>query len=817
MATSYTSLLGLALPVTGELSGTWGDTVNDYITQYLDAAVAGTQTISGSLTAVTLSKTTSAALTQAGSSATGSSQYQIINCTGNPASLLTITVPAASKAYLVLNNTSTSQSVKVVGTGPTTGVTVAAARAALIAWNGTDFELVGGTDASQLSGVLAAVNGGTGQSSYAVGDLLYASSATALSKLADVATGNALISGGVGAAPSYGKIGLTTHVSGTLPAANGGTGQSSYAVGDLLYASAATTVSKLADVATGNVLISGGVGAAPSYGKVGLTTHVSGTLPIANGGTNATATPTLGGVIVGTGTAYSSTAAGTAGQALVSNGGAAPTWQELTLANLPGAWVKKAVDCATTAALTINTAQTTIDGVTLSASSRVLVKNQAAPAENGIYTNLTTTSWTRASDADSAAELAGATVSVDAGTTNGGYIWTTSFKTTDTLGTTAINWYQNYDGSTVVPATNGGTGQTSYAVGDLLYASSSTAISKLADVATGNVLISGGVGAAPSYGKVGLTTHISGTLPIANGGTNATTAAGARTSLGATTVGSNMFTLTNPSAITFPRFNADNTVSALDAASFRTAIGAGTGGGSVSSVDVSGGTTGLTTSGGPITTTGTITLAGTLAAANGGTGQTSYAVGDLLYASATTTVSKLADVATGNVLLSGGVGAAPSYGKVGLTTHVSGTLAVGNGGTGATTLTGVVIGNGTSAFTAKTNPTGAFVGTTDTQTLTNKTLTSPIISQNVQVIGTNTTAVTSRIYVLTASLTLTLPATPAAGDWVKVQNSSGTTTAVVARNGSNIMSLAEDLTIDQLTASFTLVYADATRGWVIAL
>ena len=45
MATSYTSLLGLALPVTGELSGTWGDTVNDYITQYLDAAVAGTQTI----------------------------------------------------------------------------------------------------------------------------------------------------------------------------------------------------------------------------------------------------------------------------------------------------------------------------------------------------------------------------------------------------------------------------------------------------------------------------------------------------------------------------------------------------------------------------------------------------------------------------------------------------------------------------------------------------------------------------------------------------------------------------------------------------
>lgn len=112
---------------------------------------------------------------------------------------------------------------------------------------------------------------------------------------------------------------------------------------------------------------------------------------------------------------------------------------------------------------------------------------------------------------------------------------------------------------------------------------------------------------------------------------------------------------------------------------------------------------------------------------------------------------------------------------------------------------------------------------TNTQTLTNKTLTSPtittpVVTQNVQVISGNTNAVASRTYVLTASLTLTLPSTPSAGDWVTVQNSSGTTTAVIARNGSNIMSLAEDLTIDKGDgASFTLVYADATRGWVIAL
>lgn len=82
------------------------------------------------------------------------------------------------------------------------------------------------------------------------------------------------------------------------------------------------------------------------------------------------------------------------------------------------------------------------------------------------------------------------------------------------------------------------------------------------------------------------------------------------------------------------------------------------------------------------------TFSGTLAATNGGTGQSTVTTGDLLYGSATNTWSKLAGVATGNVLISGGVGTAPSWGKVGLTTHVSGTLPVANGGTGTTTSTG---------------------------------------------------------------------------------------------------------------------------------
>lgn len=125
--------------------------------------------------------------------------------------------------------------------------------------------------------------------------------------------------------------------------------------------------------------------------------------------------------------------------------------------------------------------------------------------------------------------------------------------------------------------------------------------------------------------------------------------------------------------------------------------------------------------------TGTVRLTSDLTAvAQGGTGITSYAIGDLLYASGVSALSALADVATGNALISGGVGAAPSWGKILLTAHISGTLPVANGGTGATTLTGLVKGNGVSAFTAASAgtdylaPSGA-LGTPSSGTLTNCT------------------------------------------------------------------------------------------------
>jgi hypothetical protein len=120
----------------------------------------------------------------------------------------------------------------------------------------------------------------------------------------------------------------------------------------------------------------------------------------------------------------------------------------------------------------------------------------------------------------------------------------------------------------VRPATAGGTGQTSYAVGDILFADTATTLAKLADVATGNALISGGVGVAPSYGKIGLTTHVSGVLPVANGGTNASSASitafnniTGYTASGATgTTSTNLVFSTSPS-ITTPTFVGDVTLS----------------------------------------------------------------------------------------------------------------------------------------------------------------------------------------------------------------------------------------------------------------
>ncbi|RPJ31863.1 MAG: hypothetical protein EHM17_14840 [Verrucomicrobiaceae bacterium] len=142
MATAYTSLLGLALPVTGELAGTWGDTVNNSITSLLDSAVSGTTTLSTDAD-VTLTTTTGAS---------NQARQAILLCSGARTVLRNITAPAQSKLYVVINSTTGGFGVVIRGVGPTTGVTVANGKTAVVVWNGTDFVEVAPAVATNLSG-----------------------------------------------------------------------------------------------------------------------------------------------------------------------------------------------------------------------------------------------------------------------------------------------------------------------------------------------------------------------------------------------------------------------------------------------------------------------------------------------------------------------------------------------------------------------------------------------------------------------------------------------------------------------------------------
>ena len=129
MTTAYTSLLGLALPVTGELSGTWGDTVNNSITSLVDTAVAGTTNVSADSN-VTLTTTTGAS---------NQARQAILLFSGARTAIRTVTAPAQSKIYTVINATTGGFAVQLVGAGPTTGVTIANGARTVVAWNGSDF------------------------------------------------------------------------------------------------------------------------------------------------------------------------------------------------------------------------------------------------------------------------------------------------------------------------------------------------------------------------------------------------------------------------------------------------------------------------------------------------------------------------------------------------------------------------------------------------------------------------------------------------------------------------------------------------------
>ena len=155
MAINYTTLLGLAQPVTGTESNVWGEAVNNQITALVDSAIAGAATINLTAGNVTLTDLDGAA---------DQARMAILILTGTPGTTRNVVAPSRSKTYIVVNQSDASA---VIKGSATTGVTIRAGQAATCVWNGTDFESVASGDvdgpASATDNAIVRYDGATGK------------------------------------------------------------------------------------------------------------------------------------------------------------------------------------------------------------------------------------------------------------------------------------------------------------------------------------------------------------------------------------------------------------------------------------------------------------------------------------------------------------------------------------------------------------------------------------------------------------------------------------------------------------------------------
>lgn len=388
-----------------------------------------------------------------------------------------------------------------------------------------------------LTTPVATTYGGTGLASLTQGDLLYYNTGTLLSKLAkDTNATRYLSNQGTSNNPSWNQVDLTNGVTGTLPAANGGTGAT--AVGNYT-ATAPIVLSATRQLIGGAAVVSMPVAtnsvdgylsaadhttfsAAAAGGITALTGQVTATGPGSVAATIAANTVSnsnirQSGALTVIGRASNSTGnvaditANFDGQVLV-RGGTALSFNSIDLANTGSISGILPIGNGGTGSAIVSPSS----GKILQSNGTVFVASGATWPTAATSLKLIIGNGTNYVESTPAYPNASATsgkIIVSDGTN---YIASTPTypNATPTLGQFIISDSANWVASTLIVP-------NAAATGDILYASSSNTMSRLPDVATGNALISGGVTTAPLWGKIGLTTHVTGTLPVANGGTNA--------------------------------------------------------------------------------------------------------------------------------------------------------------------------------------------------------------------------------------------------------------------------------------------------------